>query len=82
MTPSKKEIPTQKKQEYGFVFNTINYIMMIVGLVVLFIGYILLCGGGSEDPNTFNPAMFDGRRLYAAPILIILGFIIEIVAIM
>lgn len=76
-----KKDATQPK-EYDFVFGKINYILMIAGLVVLFIGYILLCGGGSDDPNVFNPAMFDSQRLYVAPILIILGFVIEIVAIM
>ena len=50
--------------------------------MLLAIGYILLSGGGSDDPNVFNPAMFDVRRLYVAPILIVLGFVVEIVAIM
>ncbi len=77
---SKKE--STRPNGYDFVFGKINYILMIAGLVILFIGYILLCGGGSDDPNVFNPAMFDSQRLYVAPILIILGFIVEIVAIM
>ena len=70
------------KREFAFVFNKINYIIMIAGLVLLALGYILLAGGGSDDPNVFNPEMFNGRRLYLAPILIILGLIVEIVAIM
>ena len=49
---------------------------------MLALGYIMLAGGGSNDPDVFNPAMFDTRRLYVAPILIIVGFIVEIVAIM
>ena len=49
---------------------------------MLAVGYIMLSGGGSDDPNVFNPAMFDQRRLFVAPILIVLGFVIEIVAIM
>lgn len=68
--------------KFQFAFGKINYILMIVGIVVLAIGYVLLAGGGSDDPNVFNPAMFDNRRLVVAPILIVLGFIIEIVAIM
>jgi hypothetical protein len=60
----------------------VNYIIMIAGLVVLALGYIMLSGGGSDDPNVFNPAMFDTRRLFVAPILIVLGFVAEIVAIM
>ena len=70
------------KTGFSFVFGKSNYIIMIVGLVLLALGYILLAGGGSDDPNVFNPAMFDSRRLYVAPILIILGLIAEIVAIM
>ncbi len=70
------------KRKFAFVFNKINYIIMIAGIVLLALGYIFLAGGGSDDPNVFNPEMFNGRRLYLAPILIILGLIVEIVAIM
>ena len=63
-------------------FGKINYILMGVGIIILALGYILLAGGGSDDPNVFNPAMFDAQRLVWAPILIVLGFIDEIVAIM
>lgn len=65
-----------------FVFNKTNYILMVIGIVLLIIGYILLSGGGSNDPTIFNEAMFNGQRMYVAPILIVLGFIIEIIAIM
>jgi hypothetical protein len=67
---------------FQFAFGRINYILMIAGLIVLVLGYILLSGGGSDDPNTFNPAMFDSRRLVVAPILIVVGFVVEILAIM
>lgn len=66
----------------GFAFGRLNYILMGAGLIVLALGYILLSGGGSNDPNTFNPAMFDNRRLVVAPILIVVGFVVEILAIM
>lgn len=56
--------------------------MLIAGLIVMIAGYILMTGGGSKDPQVFNYAMFDFRRLVAAPIVIICGVIIEIVAIM
>ena len=55
---------------------------LLVGLVVMISGYILMMGGGSEDPQVFNYAMFDFRRMFAAPVVIVLGIIIEIVAIM
>ncbi len=68
--------------QFDLAFGKINYILMAVGILLLALGYILLAGGGSDDPNVFNPAMFDTRRLVVAPILIVLGFVVEIVAIM
>ena len=55
---------------------------LLIGLLVMVSGYILMTGGGSDDPQVFNEAMFDFRRLVAAPVVIVLGIIIEIVAIM
>jgi hypothetical protein len=56
--------------------------MLLIGLIVMVSGYILMAGGGSDDPQVFNWDMFDFRRMVAAPIVIILGIVIEIVAIM
>ena len=56
--------------------------MMIAGLVVMAAGFLLLSGGGSDAPQVFNYAMFDARRLVAAPIVIIAGIVVEIIAIM
>lgn len=56
--------------------------LLLAGLVVMVAGYILMAGGGSDDPRVFNYAMFDFRRLVAAPIVIIAGVVVEIVAIM
>lgn len=55
---------------------------LLVGLLVMISGYILMMGGGSDDPEVFNYAMFDFRRMVAAPIVIIAGIVIEVVAIM
>lgn len=55
---------------------------LLAGLIVMVSGYILMIGGGSDDPRVFNYAMFDFRRLVAAPIVILSGVVIEIVAIM
>ena len=55
---------------------------LLVGLIVMVSGYILMSGGGSDDPEVFNYAMFDFRRMVAAPVVIILGIVIEVVAIM
>lgn len=56
--------------------------LLVAGFIVMVSGYILMTGGGSDDPAVFNDAMFDFRRLVAAPIVIICGVVVEIVAIM
>lgn len=56
--------------------------LLLVGLIVMVAGYVLMMGGGSEDPQVFNYDMFDFQRLVAAPIVIICGIVIEVTAIM
>ena len=56
--------------------------LLVAGILVMIAGFILLSGGGSDDPQIFNKAMFDFRRLVAAPIVIVSGVAIEIIAIM
>ncbi len=65
-----------------FAFGKENYILMLVGVGLITLGFILMTGGGSKDPNVFNYEMFDFRRLTLSPILILVGFAVEIVAIM
>ena len=65
-----------------FAFGKENYILMVVGVALIVLGFILMSGGGSKDPNVFNEEMFDFRRLTLSPILILIGFGVEIVAIM
>ena len=65
-----------------FAFNKTNYTIMVGGLLVLIIGFLLMVGGGSDDPEVFSDALFGFRRLTLAPILILLGYAIEIFAIM
>ena len=55
---------------------------LLVGLIVMISGYILMMGGGSDDPQVFNYAMFDFQRMVAAPVVIVLGIVIEVAAIM
>ena len=59
-----------------------NIKFMIAGLLVMAAGFLLLSGGGSDDPQVFNYAMFDWRRLVAAPIVFVAGIVVEVVAIM
>lgn len=64
------------------LFRKINYILMIVGVILLAIGYILLSGGAAESPDVFTGEIFNVRRLRVAPIFMVIGLVIEIFAIM
>jgi len=65
------------------LFSKENYLLMLVGLIILAIGFFLMAGGKSADPNNFDPKeVYSTTRITIAPIMIIVGFIIEIVAIM
>ncbi len=66
----------------GFALGKENYKLMAIGFAVIVIGFILLAGGGSDDPNVFNPDIFSFRRLTIAPVLLLFGFLFEIYAIM
>lgn len=59
-----------------------NYILILVGCVVIILGFVLMSGGGSSSPNEFNYEMFSFRRITLAPIVVVLGFVIEIYAIL
>ncbi len=65
-----------------FAFKKKNFILLITGILFIATGLILMSGGASDDPEVFNYEIFNFRRLTLAPILITIGFIIEIFAIM
>ncbi len=68
--------------EKEFAFGKENYILTVIGLVFIIVGFILMSGGGSEDPNVFSEEIFSTRRITVAPLVVLLGFAIEIIAIM
>ncbi|MEC7659420.1 MAG: DUF3098 domain-containing protein [Bacteroidota bacterium] len=70
------------KNKKEFIFSKKNYRLMIIGLGVIVLGFILMIGGGSKDPNVFNPDIFNFRRIRLAPALVLIGFGIEISAIL
>ncbi len=71
-----------EEKELGFAFNRKNYTLLLIGLLFIILGFVLMIGGGSDDPEVFSEALFGFRRLTLAPILILTGYIIEIFAIM
>lgn len=66
----------------NFTFGKRNYQLLIAGVAVMALGYILMSGGGSDDPNVFSDAIFNTQRLTIGPILILAGLVIEIFAIL
>ncbi len=63
-------------------FTKKNYYVLIAGIVLIALGYLLMIGGGSEDPNEFNPEIFSFQRISLAPMFCLAGFVVIIVAIM
>ena len=73
--------PEAQDHTNDLLFKKQNYIIVLIGIAIIALGLILMIGGGSTDPDVFNPAMFDFRHLTLAPILILIGFVVEFVAI-
>lgn len=76
----------QKRKEQAknqsFIFEKKNYKFMIIGAVFIALGFILMAGGGSDDPAVFNPDIYSWRRIRLAPALILIGFGFEVYAIL
>ncbi len=64
------------------IFNKQNYLLMIVGVIFIFVGFMLMIGGKNEDPNVFDAnELYSFRRITLAPIIVMIGFVIEVFAI-
>ena len=66
----------------GFLFEKVNYKILLVGIAVIAIGFILMSGGGSDNPDIFNPDVFSFRRIRLAPTMVLIGFGITIYSIL
>lgn len=65
-----------------FLFGKRNYQIMALGILFIALGFILMAGGGSDDPNVFNEEIYSFRRIRLAPTLVLIGFAIEVFAIL
>lgn len=74
----------QKNKEIKreFLFEKRNYVVMLIGLAFIGLGFILMAGGGSDDPEIFNADIYNFRRIRLAPTFVLIGLGIEIYAIM
>ena len=71
---------SENKQE--FLFEKVNYKILLIGIAVMALGFILMSGGGSDDPNVFNEDVFSFRRIRLAPTTVLIGFGITVYAIL
>lgn len=71
-----------KKEKLNFALGRENYKLMAIGFVIIVIGFLLMLGGKTKDPNEFSYDIFSFRRITLAPIVVLAGFIFEIWAIM
>ncbi|RNC92873.1 MAG: DUF3098 domain-containing protein [Allomuricauda sp.] len=79
---SKKNKNSQKQPAKEFIFKKKNYTFLFIGLALIALGFILMAGGGSEDPNIFNEEIYNFRRIRLAPTLVLIGLGIQIYAIL
>lgn len=71
-----------KDDKQEFLFDKINYKILFIGIGVITLGFILMSGGGSDDPKVYSDAIFDFRRIRLAPTTVLIGFGITIYAIL
>ena len=71
-----------KTTQVGFAIPKENYKFLLIGFFIIILGFALMLGGHSDDPNIFNKEIFNFRRITLAPLIALFGFIFEIWAIM
>jgi hypothetical protein len=71
-----------QENKTDFLFDKVNYKILLIGIAVIALGFILMSGGGSDDPNVFSDAIFDFRRIRLAPTLVLIGFGITVYSIL
>ncbi len=81
-TPTKTSKPAKAPAGMGHLFESVNYKWMLIGAGVMALGFILMAGGKSPSPDVFDPGkVYSTMRITVAPIIILAGFVIEIIAI-
>ncbi len=73
---------SNSNQKHEFLFGKENFIILGAGALMIVLGFVLMAGGGSDDPNVFNPEIFSARRIIISPLLIIGGFVVNIYGVM
>ena len=74
-----KKIKSTKKE---FLFKKRNYQFLLLSIIIIGVGFVLMVGGGSSDPNIFNPEIFNFKRIRLAPTLVLIGFAVAVYSIL
>ncbi len=82
MKKQKQELDQKQEDVHEFLFEKINYKILLIGIAVITLGFILMSGGGSDDPNVFSEEVFSFRRIRLAPTTVLIGFGITIYGIL
>ncbi|MGB3150141.1 MAG: DUF3098 domain-containing protein [Maribacter sp.] len=77
-----KKNKTEQVLKQDFIFQKKNYLFMFIGIAFIALGFILMSGGGSDNPDVFNPEIYNFRRIRLAPTLVLIGLGIEVYAIL
>lgn len=82
MGKNQKSKAVQQPPKPEFIFQRKNYLFMFIGIAFIALGFILMSGGGSDDPSVFNEDIYSFRRIRLAPTLVLIGLGIEVYAIL
>ena len=72
----------KKEKKFEFALSKENYMLMGIGFAIVVLGFILMIGGRSDDPNVFSDTIYGFQRITLAPMVVLAGFVFEIFAIM
>ncbi len=71
-----------KNRNKKFLFGSKNYRLLLISIIILLIGFVLMSGGGSNDPSIFNSEIYSFTRIRLAPTLVIIGFLFSVFSIL
>lgn len=72
----------EQTPSFDFALGKQNYILLAIGFAIIVLGFVLMVGGGSDDPNVFDESIYNFQHITLAPMVVLAGFIFEIYAIM
>ncbi len=72
----------ENQKKFELALDKENYILLAIAFVIVVVGFLLMMGGGSNDPEVFNEAIYGFQRITLAPLVVLFGFLFAIYAIM